>query len=65
MFPELVFIQVLCAVARQRVTALRLEERGEVAEKVIITAIFAGLAIAVGAIIVAKVTDKAKSIPTQ
>ncbi len=65
MFPELVFIQVLYAVARQRVTALRLEEHGEVAEKVIITAIFAGLAIAVGAIIVAKVTDKAKSIPTQ
>jgi len=65
MFPELAFIQVLYTVARQRVTALRLEERGEVAEKVIITAIFAGLAIAVGAIIVAKVTDKAKSIPTQ
>ena len=65
MFPEFAFIQVLYTVARQRVTALRLEERGEVAEKVIITAIFAGLAIAVGAIIVAKVTDKAKSIPTQ
>jgi hypothetical protein len=33
-------------------------------EKVIITAIFAALAIAVGAIIVARVTDKANSIQT-
>jgi hypothetical protein len=41
------------------------DERGEVTEKVIITAIFAALAIAAGAIIVAKVTDKANSIPTK
>lgn len=32
---------------------------------IIITAIIAGLAIAVGAIIVTKVTDKAKNIPMQ
>jgi hypothetical protein len=37
-------------------------ERGTVVEKVILTAIFAALAIAVGAIIVAKVTAKANSI---
>ncbi len=38
------------------------DERGEVTEKVIITAIFAGLAIAAGAIIVAKVMGKAEAI---
>jgi len=37
-------------------------EQGSVVEKVILTAIFAALAIAVGAIIVAKVTAKANSI---
>lgn len=38
------------------------DEAGSVVETVIITAIFAALAIAVGAIIVAKVTAKANSI---
>ena len=38
------------------------DERGEVTEKVIIVAIFAGLAIASGAIIVAKVMGKAEGI---
>ena len=42
-----------------------LDERGEVTEKVIIVAIFAALAIAAGAIIVAKVTAKAQSITTE
>jgi hypothetical protein len=37
-------------------------EQGSVVEKVILTAIFAALAIAVGAVIVAKVTAKANSI---
>jgi hypothetical protein len=37
-------------------------QAGTVVEKVILTAIFAALAIAVGAIIVAKVTSKANSI---
>ena len=38
------------------------DDEGSVVEKVILTAVFAALAIAVGAIIVAKVTDKANSI---
>jgi hypothetical protein len=38
------------------------DEAGTVVEKVILTAIFAALAIAVGAIIVAKVTAKANTI---
>ncbi len=38
------------------------DEQGSVVEKVILTAVFAALAIAVGAIIVAKVMDKANSI---
>lgn len=40
------------------------DERGETTEKVIITAVFAALALAVAAIIVFKVTSKANSIPT-
>jgi len=44
---------------------LRRDERGAVTETVILVAIFAALALAVGAIIVVKVTDKANSIPTQ
>lgn len=39
------------------------DERGETTEKVIITAVFAALALAVAAIIVYKVTAKANSIP--
>jgi hypothetical protein len=38
------------------------DEAGSAVEKVILTAIFAALAIAVGAIIVSKVTAKANSI---
>lgn len=38
------------------------DEAGTVVEKVILTAVFAALAIAVGAIIVAKVTTKANTI---
>jgi len=40
------------------------DERGEVTEKVIITALFAALALAAATIITLKVTDKANSIPT-
>lgn len=40
------------------------EDGGITTETAIITAILAGLALAVGAIIVAKVTDMANSIPT-
>jgi len=52
-----------------RYYALRLDdarrEEGAVStETAIITAILAGLALAIGAIIVAKVTAKAESIPT-
>ena len=38
------------------------DDAGTVVEEVVLTAIFAALAIAVGAIIVAKVTSKANSI---
>lgn len=50
--------------ARARIDDLQRDERGEVTEKVIIVAIFAALALAVGAIIVLRVTEKANSIPT-
>jgi len=41
----------------------RADERGETTEKVIITALFAALALTVTTIITLKVTDKANSIP--
>jgi len=59
--------QVAFLLAWADVTSRRLarSERGAATtETVIITAIFAALALAVGAIIVAKVTGKAESIPT-
>jgi hypothetical protein len=48
--------------ARARVAAVRRDDRGSVVETVVITAIFAALAITIGAIIVAKVTAKTNSI---
>jgi uncharacterized metal-binding protein len=41
---------------------LHIDEEGSAVEKVILTAIFAALAIAIGAIIVSKITAKANSI---
>jgi len=41
---------------------IKRSEDGSVVEKVILTAVFAALAITIGAIIVAKVTAKANSI---
>ena len=41
------------------------DERGEVTSTTIMIAVLATLALAVGAIIVAKVTSKANSIPTE
>ena len=52
------------AMTKHRVFDARHNERGEVTSQVILIAIFAALAIAIGAIIVAKVTDRANSIPT-
>ena len=62
---ELLVIQTLVQVLRSRWDVLKHDERGEVTEKVIMVAIFAALAIAAGAIIVAKVTAKANAIPTE
>ena len=57
------YLMVVTAVLRAQVeTRFRRDEEGSVVEKVILTAIFAALAIAVGSIIVAKVTSKAQSI---
>jgi len=56
-------VEMLWVLARTRLLALRHgDERGSVVETVILTAVFATLAIAVGYIIVAKVTAKAHSI---
>lgn len=56
------YLQVLLGAVRARLGDGWRSEEGSTAEKVILTAIFAALAIAVGAIIVAKITAKANSI---
>jgi hypothetical protein len=61
---EFVYLHHLVRIAIARWDAGRGDERGEVTEKVILIAVFAALAIAVAAIIVAKVTAKANSIST-
>lgn len=58
-------VQFMTLWARVEIDRVRRDERGMTTETVIITAILAALALAVGAIIVAKVTSKAESIPTQ
>ena len=58
-------IQLMTLWARVEIDRVRRDERGMTTETVIITAILAALALAVGAIIVTKVTSKAESIPTQ
>jgi len=60
--PELIYLHHLMLLTRDRLQVMRDDERGEVTEKVILVAIFAALAIAAGAIIVAKVTSKANDI---
>jgi hypothetical protein len=55
-------LALLLQIVRTRLAAVRSDESGSTVETVILTAVFAALAIAVGAIIVAKVTAKANSI---
>lgn len=55
-------IPIMWALAMARIEMARKDERGEITEKVIIIAVFAALAISVGAIVVAKVTNKAEAI---
>jgi hypothetical protein len=62
--PEIGTLHLLYTYLASRLAAAHGDERGEVTEKVILIAIFAALAIAVGVIIVAKVTAKANSITT-
>jgi hypothetical protein len=53
---------LLWQMGRVRYSIRARDERGSTVETVVLTAVFAALAIAVGAIIVAKVTSKAHSI---
>jgi hypothetical protein len=55
-------IQALWTFVRGRYVDPAISESGSVVETVIITAVFAAMAIAIGAIIYAKVTSKANSI---
>ncbi len=54
--------RALWALLSVRWTTARRGEEGSVVEKVILTAIFAALALTIGTIIVIKVMDKANSI---
>jgi len=56
------YVEALWTFVSVRLAPWNRDEGGSVVEKVILTAVFAALAIAVGAIIVAKVMDKANSI---
>jgi hypothetical protein len=58
----LTYIQALWMCVSVRLASARRSEEGSAVEKVILTAIFAALAIAVGTIIALKVTAKAQSI---
>lgn len=62
---ELAVLEYLITAARTRWELRHRDERGMTTETVIITALLASLALVVGAIIVAKVTSKAQSIPTE
>ena len=56
-------LQLVWILARARIQAIGGRgERGSTVETVVLTAVFAALAIAVGAIIVTKVTAKAHSL---
>ncbi len=59
---ENLLIQSLLLWGRAFAASFREDERGETTEKVILTAVFVALAIAVGGIIVSKVTAKVNSI---
>lgn len=62
---SITMLQLFAAQLRHRLIEANQDERGEVTEKVIIVAIFAGLAIAAGAVIVAKVMGRAEAIAVE
>ena len=63
---EIQFILFLIETLRYRIAEARLEpDRGDVAEKIVIVAIFVGLAIAVGGVIVKAVSGDAANISRQ
>ena len=62
---ELTLLRTVLSFLATEVRKFREDERGMTTETVIITAVLAALAIAVTAIIVAKMTGKAESIPTE
>jgi hypothetical protein len=62
---QLQLLGSLLSLLRSELSGGNRGERGMTTETVIITAVLAALAIAVTAIIVAKVTNKAENIPTE
>ena len=60
--PELTYLRFLYSWLSTRLLS---DERGEITEKVLVTAVFAALALTAGAIIVAKVTERAQEIPVR
>ncbi|MCZ7537754.1 MAG: hypothetical protein M5T61_18775, partial [Acidimicrobiia bacterium] len=62
--PTMSIIPIMWAFSKARIELARHDERGEITEKVIIIAVFAALAIAVGAIVVSKVVPARPSPST-
>ena len=64
-YPEVQAIRAWASVAIARAKTRQRDERGEVAQTVIIVAILASAAIAIATIIATKFRDKANTIPTE
>lgn len=62
--PEVQALRVYAAVLLHDLKTRPRDDRGEIAQTVIIVALLAAAAIAICAIIITKFTDKANSIPT-
>jgi len=63
--PTILLLRIVADRIRQRAAFIRRDQRGEIVTTVITIAALALLAITACAIIVAKVTARANSIPTQ
>jgi hypothetical protein len=64
MDPTITFLLGYIQYVRTRLSIVRQDERGYSTEAVLLTALLAALALAVGVIITTKITGKANSIPT-
>ena len=62
--PELHLIRAVLLMLRVNVDRMRNDERGFTLELVLLSVALAGAALLVGAVLVARITEQARSIPT-